>query len=189
MVLNKADVVIGHNIGRFDTPMINTRLVMNNLLPCKPYRIIDTLKIAKRHYRFERNTLDWVAKSLSCSRKLSHNTFPGMSIWIEMLHGNDEAWVENKAYNKQDVLVTEEVYHKMKAFTKPHISIVVTAEDTTKRCVTCGSSDIAEDGYYYTNLSKFQQYTCSDCGSFSRGRTNLLSKEVRASLLAPVAGI
>lgn len=187
-VLNTADLVIGHNMKRFDTPMVNTRLVMNGLPPCRPYRIIDTLAIAKKHYRFERNTLDWVAKSLDCSRKLEHKAFPGMSIWIEMLHGNTEAWDENEAYNKQDVLVTEEIYHKMKSFTKPHSSVVVGSNSLHKRCVTCGSTDIEEEGYYYTNTSKFQQYKCNSCGSFSRGRVNLLPKAVRENLLSPVAG-
>jgi len=187
-VLNEADIVVGHNMARFDTPMINTRLVMNNLPSCSPYRIIDTLKIAKKHYRFERNTLDWVARSLGCSRKLEHKAFPGMSIWIEMLHGNDEAWVENKAYNKMDVQVTEEIYFKMRAFTKPHASIVVGSESTSKRCVSCGSHDLNEFGYTYTNTSKFQQYKCVSCGSFSRGRKNLLPKEAKENLLAPVTG-
>jgi len=188
-ILNEADIVIGHNMQRFDTPMVNTRLVMNGLTPCKPYRIIDTLKIAKKHYRFEKNTLDWVARSLNCSRKLEHKSFPGMSIWIEMLHGNDEAWDENKKYNKQDVVVTEEIYEKMKAFTKPHISVIVGSGSTMKRCPTCGSTSIKPHGHYYTNLSKFQQYQCEDCNSFSRARKNLLSKEARENLLSPVAGI
>lgn len=187
-VLNTADIVIGHNMGRFDTPMVNTRLVMNDLPPCSPYRIIDTLKIAKKHYRFERNTLDWVARSLKCSRKLEHKNFPGMSIWIEMLQGNDEAWIENKAYNKMDVIVTEEVYEKMKPFAKPHPSIVVGTGGRKKCCVTCSSDDIVKDGFSYTNVSKFQQYRCNKCGSYSRGRTNLLSKEDRENLLAPVTG-
>jgi len=188
-ILNEADIVVGHNMKRFDTPMVNTRLIMNNLPPVSPYRIIDTLAIAKRHYKFERNTLDWIARSLNCSRKLEHKNFPGMTIWIEMLHGNDEAWAENKAYNKMDVIVTEEIYEKMKPFAKPHTSIVVGSGSTTKRCTTCGSSHLTEDGYYFTNASKFQQYKCADCGSFSRGRKNLLSKEARENLLAPVAGV
>jgi len=187
-VLDEADIVIGHNMQRFDTPMINTRLVMNNLPPCSPYRIIDTLKIAKKHYRFERNTLDWVAKSLNCSRKLEHKNFPGMTIWIEMLQGNDEAWAENKDYNKMDVVVTEEIYEKMKAFTKPHPSVVVGSGSTSKRCVTCGSTNIVEHGFAFTNTSKFQQYKCLDCNSFSRSRKNMLTKESKENLLAPVTG-
>lgn len=188
-VLNEADIVVGHNMQRFDAPMINTRLAMNGLSPVSPYRVIDTLKIAKKHYKFERNTLDWVAKSLNCSRKLEHKNFPGMSIWIEMLHGNDEAWETNKEYNKMDVVVTEEVYIKMRPFTKPHPSVVIGSNSLNKRCVSCGSRDIREDGYHYTNASKFQRYKCANCNSFSRGRKNLLGKEVRENLLSPVTGV
>jgi hypothetical protein len=162
---------------------------MNNLPPCKPYRIIDTLQMAKKHYRFERNTLDWVAKSLGCSRKLEHNDFPGMTIWIEMLHGNEAAWRANEDYNKTDVIVTEEIYKKMRNFSKPHQSVTVQAQSSSKCCVTCGSKDIVEDGYFYTNLSKFQQYHCNSCGSYSRGRKNLIDKKVRENLLAPVTGV
>jgi len=188
-VLTEADIVIGHNMQRFDAPMINTRLAMNGIAPCSPYRVIDTLKIAKKHYRFEKNSLDWVARSLGCSRKLEHKNFPGMTIWIEMLNNNEEAWAENREYNMQDVLVTEEVYEKMKAFAKPHPSIVIGSGSTHKRCVTCGSKDLHEDGYHYTNASKFQRYRCDNCGSYSRGRKNLITKEARDNLLAPVTGV
>lgn len=188
-VLNEADIVIGHNMQRFDAPMINTRLAMNGLNPVSPYRVIDTLKIAKKHYRFERNTLDWVAKSLDCNRKLEHKNFPGISIWIEMLHGNDEAWATNKEYNKMDVIVTEEVYMKMRPFTKPHPSVAIGSNSLTKRCVSCGSKNVHEDGFTYTNSSKFQRYKCTDCQSFSRGRKNLLGKEVKENLLSPVNGV
>ena len=188
-VLDEADIVIGHNMQRFDAPMINTRLAMNGLPPTSPYRVVDTLKIAKKHYKFEKNSLDWVARSLKCSRKLEHKNFPGMAIWIEMLHGNDEAWAENKAYNKMDVVVTEEIYYKMRAFTKPHPSIVIGADSSSKRCVTCGSKDLTEDGYHYTNTSKFKRYKCANCGSFSRARKNLLTKDAKDNLLAPVTGV
>ena len=187
-VLNSVDVVIGHNMGRFDTPMINTRMIMNGLPPCKPYKIIDTLKIAKKHFRFERNTLDWVAKSLECSRKLEHKNFPGMTIWIEMLNGNDEAWKENESYNKMDVIVTEEIYEKMKPYVKPHLSLTVMGDVSEKSCVTCGSADMKPFGFHYTSVSKFQQYKCGSCGSFSRGRTNMLTKGDRENLLSPVTG-
>ena len=87
-----------------------------------------------------------------------------------------------------DVVVTEEIYEKMKPFAKPHPSIVVGADSSKPRCVTCGSSDLTSEGYSYTNASKFKQFRCNHCGSFSRSRKNLLSKEARANLLSPVTG-
>jgi hypothetical protein len=112
-----------------------------------------------------------------------------MTILIEMLQGNDEAWKEHEEYYKMDVVVTEEIYERMKPYVKPHLSLIVGSNLHVEACATCGSDDLTKDGYHFTSVSKFQQYKCNSCKSFSRGRHNLIPKEVRSHLLAPVTGV
>ena len=42
-LLNEADIIIAHNGVKFDTPKLNSRFIINGLMPPTPYRQIDTL--------------------------------------------------------------------------------------------------------------------------------------------------
>ena len=139
------------------------------------------------HFMFERNTLAYVADALDCSPKLDHAKFQGFELWKECMKGNDEAWEEMKKYNIQDINTLEEVYLKMRPYIKGHPNVVTTANSIKHRCTACGSHSLKKNGYSVTNVSKFQRFICEDCGSFSRGRKNLLTKESRDTLLTSVA--
>jgi hypothetical protein len=185
--LDKADIVIAHNGKTFDVKKINAYAIMNNIKPPSPYRVIDTLVEAKKHFMFERNTLGYIADALECSPKLEHATFQGFELWRECMRGNEEAWAEMKKYNIQDILTLEEVYLKMRPYIKSHPNVVTTANSLRHRCTACGSYNLHQTGYSITNVSKFKRYKCEDCGSFSRGRKNMLEKEVRDKLLTSIA--
>lgn len=47
-LINKADIVVTHNGNRFDIPRINSRFIIHDLPPTKPYFSIDTCQVAKR---------------------------------------------------------------------------------------------------------------------------------------------
>ncbi len=185
--LDEADIVIAHNGKAFDIKKINAYAIMNGLNPPSPYRQIDTLIEARKHFMFERNTLAHVAKALNCTDKLSHGQFQGFTLWAECMKGNEDAWAEMKKYNIQDILTLEEVYIKMRPYIKSHPNVVTTAGSPGKRCTTCGSHNLTSNGFSVTNVSQFERFKCDDCGSFSRGRKNMLSAELRDNLLTSVA--
>ena len=185
--LDEADIVIAHNGKKFDMKKINAYAIMNDLMPPSPYRQIDTLIEARKHFAFERNTLAHLADALKCAPKLDHAKFKGFELWKECMAGNEEAWAEMKKYNIQDINTLEEVYIKLRPYIKAHPNVVTLSNSFEKRCTSCGSKKIHEDGYSVTNVSKFQRYKCEICGSFSRSRTNLLGKQVRENLLTSVA--
>ena len=185
--LDKADIVIAHNGKKFDLKKINAYAIINGLKPPSPYRQIDTLIEAKKNFSFERNTLAYIADVLECSPKLDHAKFSGFELWKECIAGNEDAWDEMKKYNIQDIRTLEEVYLKMRPYIKGHPNVVTTAGSIKPRCVSCGSHNLESTGYSVTNVSKFKRYKCADCGSFSRGRKNLLEKRERENLLTSVS--
>lgn len=185
--LDKADIIIAHNGKSFDIKKINAYAIMNNIKPPSPFRQIDTLIEARKHFMFERNTLAYIAKALGCSDKLDHAEFQGFTLWEQCMKGNEKAWQEMKKYNIQDVQTLEEVYLKMRPFIKSHPNVVTGSGSEKHRCTTCGSPNLIEFGYATTNVSKFRQYKCQACGSFSRSRKNMLEKEHRDKLLTSIA--
>ena len=184
--LDEADIVVAHNGKAFDVKKINAYAIMNGLQPPSPYRVVDTLIEARKHFMFERNTLAYVAQALSCSPKLDHAKFQGFELWKECIAGNEEAWAEMKKYNIQDIVTLEEVYLKMRPYIKGHPNVATVSNSTKRKCTSCGSAAIVKHGYSTTNVSKFQRYKCTDCGSYSRGRKNLLDKDVREKLLTSI---
>ena len=57
-LMNEADIVVGHNAARFDLKKINTRMILHKMPPPSPYKITDTLKVARRHFSFTSNKLN-----------------------------------------------------------------------------------------------------------------------------------
>ena len=185
-LLDEADYVVAHNGAKFDIPKINASAIQHGMTPPSPYKIIDTLHIARKHFKFQRNTLEYLADALGCAPKLDHAKFHGFELWKECLDGNEEAWREMECYNIQDVYTLEEVYLKLRPWHKETPNIGIGAEDEHPRCSKCGSTNVVQRGYVKTDVSKFSQWKCKDCGGWSRGRKNHYPKEIRGNLLTTV---
>jgi hypothetical protein len=167
-LLDQADVIIGHNGDKFDVKVANTRFILNGLTPPSPSKQIDTLKMAKKHFRFTSNRLDYIGQVLGVGRKIDTG---GFDLWSRCLQGEAKAMNEMLRYNKQDVLLLEEVYDKLKPFCNVNTNLGV---DSDKRsCPKCGGHHLQSRGYAYTTTGKFQRFQCVDCGGWSRGRTNI----------------
>ena len=59
-LMDQADIIIAHNGNNFDLPSLNTRFLINNMLPPSSFRSIDTLKSARKHFQFVWNRLDYI---------------------------------------------------------------------------------------------------------------------------------
>lgn len=180
-MFNEADIIIGQNSKSFDVKKLNARWIMNGYQPPSPYKQIDTLDIAKRKFAFTSRKLEHMTNLLCDNKKLTHGKFAGFELWRECMIDNPEAWEEMEDYNRMDVVSLEELYLKMAAWDDKHVNFNLYS-DTPHQVCRCGSTSLKEDGFAYTGVSKFQQYRCLDCGATTRGRTNLFSKEKRASL-------
>jgi hypothetical protein len=118
-------------------------------------------------------------------KKLKHKKFPGHELWSECLKGNLEAWQEMELYNKHDVLSLEEFFDAIAPW-GINVNFNLYHDDEEHEC-KCGSKDYAKNGFYYTNVGKFQKYKCKNCGAETRDRHNLFSKEKKDSIKQNVA--
>ena len=170
-LLDEADIVVGQNSKKFDVKKLNARFIQHGMQPPSSFRQIDTLLIAKRHFGFTRNKLQYMTDKLCTKYKKSgHAKFPGFMMWSECMKGNLEAYKEMEDYNKLDVLSLEELYEKLMPW-DDSINFSVYFEDDV---CSCGSTDFKKAGFYYTNASKFQKYRCKNCGAEYRDKKNLL---------------
>lgn len=188
-VLDEADVVTTYNGKKFDIPTLNKELLTEGILPPSPYKQIDLYQIVRSTFRFTSNKLDHVAEQLGIGNKVKHE---GFELWIKVMAGDAEARERMREYNLQDVDLMVPLYHKLRPWIRNHPNAALFAEDhrdtETLRCKTCGGHHLVKRGYAYTQLGKFQRYRCEDCGSWSRGRENLTSKEQRQTFTTQIVG-
>ncbi len=182
-LLDEADIVVAQNGKRFDVRKINARFLLLGYKPPSPYKIIDTMIEARRHFAFTSNKLEWLTDKLTPTKKQKHKKFPGFELWKECLAGNPEAWEEMREYNIPDTVSTEELYLILRPWIEGHPNVANYTEPTSPACPKCGSEDVIQKGHRHTQVGRYARYRCNDCGGWSRGRVMKNSKEQRSNLL------
>lgn len=184
-LLDEADIVIGQNLQKFDRRKINARFVLHGLPPPSPYRVIDTMLMARRTFGFTSNKLEWLSDKLCVKTKKSkHKKFPGFELWMAFLAGDPEAREEMRSYNIDDILSTEEVYMRLRAWHPGHPNVnTYNDADDEMRCPTCGGTHLIRKGYRYTNVGTYVRFRCQDCGAWPHGRQMQNTKQKRKNLL------
>lgn len=182
-LLDQADWVVGYNSESFDVPHLNSEFVDVGLPHYSPIKHIDLLKSVKKTFRFPSNKLDYVAQRLGVGQKIEHE---GHELWVKCLAGNTKAWDRFRKYNIHDVRITEKLYDSLLPWLQslPNMGLFVESNDPV--CPKCGSKHVQKRGFAYTAVSKFQQFSCQDCGAWSRGRASVIDKDERPNILSEV---
>lgn len=162
-LLDEAEIIVTQNGKKFDAKKLYARFIAYDFGPPSSYRHIDTLKLARKHFAFTSNKLEFMAKYLKTKhQKLKHKKFPGFELWEACLRGVKEAWNEMRKYNCYDVIVLEEVYDKL---------IIWDAGFRTPEVCTCGSKSYRKIGFFFSAAgTKYQRHRCNDCGAEIRDR-------------------
>lgn len=182
-LLDGVDIVVAQNGSRFDIKKINARLIMHGFGPYSPIRVIDTLAVAKKHFGFTSNKLEWQSKYLTDSPKSKHKKFPGFELWLECLKDNPAAWAEMKKYNKQDVIATWKLYLRQRPWIDQHPNVGTYSVSEDVICPKCGSLDVQKQGTRVLQLGSYQRYQCQDCGGWSRAKQLLAPLKARKAKL------
>ena len=180
-LMDEADIIVGQNSKKFDTKKLNSKFLLHKMQPPSSYKQIDTLQLAKKHFSMTSNKLEFLSDKLNIKyKKLKHDKYPGFELWKEVMNGNQSAWKEMEKYNKFDVLATEELYTKIRAWDNS-INFNVYREEEDMVC-TCGSKNFKLNGFSYTSVGKYRRYKCKDCSSELKSRFSELTLEKRKSL-------
>lgn len=177
-LLDSADIVIGHHSDSFDIKKLNARFVFHGLNAPSPYKTVDTKKVAKKYFRFDSNSLNNLSEYFALGQKIDNG---GFSLWLRCIAGDASAWKIMKKYNKQDVVLLEKLYLKLRPFINNHPNLNIIG-GTTHQCPSCESHNVQKRGYSPTKTGKKQRYQCVDCGSWSSGPYERVK-----NVLAPIA--
>jgi len=161
-LLDEADVVVGYNHVKFDLPHLHREFFLAGLGPPSPSIDVDLLKVNRQRFKFVSNKLGYVTDVLGMDTKLETG---GMGLWRAVLAGDESAWRKFRAYNRQDVLITEQLYRLLGPWLKgPHVGLW---SGSMSSCHACGSSDLTPVGFSYTRTAAFPKVLCS-CGAWGK---------------------
>jgi len=165
-VLSEAEILIGHNSDNFDYKKFNTRAIKHGFHPISPKKTIDTLKLARKHFKFSSNQLRYIADFLEVAEK---DESPD---WAACIAGDEEALRHMRKYNRQDVITTEQVYLKLRGFhnTHPNMNVINPVKDVAGEsvhvCPKCLSPHLQSRGYAYSRGKLKTRYQCMECGGW-----------------------
>ena len=164
-LFDQAEVVIAHNGNDFDIKKSNGRFLKYGFEPPKPYKSVDTLKIARKYFKLDSNKLDDLGDYLKIGRKIRTG---GFDLWLDCIKGDMKAWEHMKNYNKQDVVLLEKVYYKLRIWNEnnPNMNLILGG---FSNCPTCGSIYVQKNGTRMSRVGLFQRLHCNSCGSWFRG--------------------
>lgn len=180
-LLNEADIVIGHNADRFDLKRINWRFLVHGLRPPRPYRSVDTLKVARRVFGASGNSMDFLCHSLGLGDKLEMH----QGDWDRCEAGDPAALRKMREYNEHDILVGESLYLKLRPWDRNHPNLGLYYETEMQVCKNCGSDDLDVDEMnpVMTGANAYECWTCVNCGANGRTPVSVLEKEKRKELV------
>lgn len=169
-LFDKADIIVAHNGKRFDVGKCNGYFLKYGLPKPSPFKVIDTLEIAKKNFNLPFKSLEYLAKFLNVELKLDAG---GLETWIGCEHGDQEALDTMAEYNRGDIITLREIHKRLKGWDNNGVNIALYNDEHDSVCTHCGSDDVSvlTDKYAYTPQRKYQVYRCGGCSAILRANT------------------
>lgn len=171
-VLEEADEIVGHNGDRFDLAFIRTRAIYHRLEVTPFLKTIDTLKIARRLFRFNSNRLDYLAKFLGYGGKIKTES----GLWFDVMNDVDGSLDKMIRYCKGDVRLLEWVFTELKRYTPAKTHYGRKKSD----CPECGSERTIIKCYCKSAAGVVKvDLKCRDCGRMHRVPESAIKNEAK----------
>jgi hypothetical protein len=175
-VLSEADCLVHHNGDSFDKKYVETRVLFHDLPALPPTATVDTYKVAKSRLLLNSNKLDYIGGLLKVGRKKPTTS----GLWMRVLNGDKKAVKEMVSYNKQDVLLLERVFKKLRPYISNHLNRELFGGTG---CPRCGSTKVQSRGFHRAISRVYRRFQCQTCFGWFRQATNEKSVSTKSRVL------
>lgn len=166
-LLNDADISVAHNGIGFDDKVANTLFIRHGVDMPSPRKSVDTLRVARRKFKFPSNSLGdlGVYLGLGDKEKVAYSELEDA-----FLEGDKKAIKAMKKYNDRDVTLLESIYKLFLPYIDNHPNMGVYMREEGV-CPHCGSKELQSRGEAYRVTGSVWQWWCKECKSWSYDRT------------------
>jgi uncharacterized protein YprB with RNaseH-like and TPR domain len=113
LVLHEADELVTFNGKGFDCKHLKTELMLAGFAPPSPWKDIDLLPFARKHFKLDSNKLDYISQATKIGKKLDYGESHS-----ELLRGcavgEQESLDKLRDYNIQDAMLNVHLYELWK---------------------------------------------------------------------------
>lgn len=173
-VMNEADVIVCHNAD-FDIKMLNVIFVFHGLDPIPEKKVICTLKMARKYFRFAGNGLDDLLKFFGYDGKEDKPD------WVKLTEGDPDEIRKSIFYCDGDTRGLDKILFILKPYMikdlpKPRIKDI--SNDAAHFggivcCDACQSKRLRNRGIGGNSCKEFLRITCLECGHPMKGNVKL----------------
>lgn len=159
-LLDEADIITGHYVNGADRKWLNSLFRDHHINWPSPYKVIDTLAIARRDLGDESMTLDALCQRFGIPTK-SGKYDPVVA--RAACEGDRKAQREITAYNKGDVEASTGLYFMTLPLAHGHPHVAPAKGMTELRCPRCSSRDVHRAGSWTPGTYIYERFRCDAC--------------------------
>lgn len=163
-LLCEADAVVTYNGDHFDLCKLDGAFVEHDIPPSPPPTSIDLYKTIKK-LGYLSGKLAFVGPFLHIGEKVKHE---GFGLWKACMAGDEAAWKRMRRYNRQDVVLLEGLYERLRPYIRnhPHLGLGGLSKE---ECPACGSLSTQSRGVRRTRSFLIKRMQCLSCGGWFQG--------------------
>jgi hypothetical protein len=165
-VYDRAHLLYGHNVDRFDTKNLNAEWLTLGMLAPSPFKILDTLKEARKTFGFESNTLASLTQRLGIDTKTDKYD---VATARAACAGDVKAQKKLRAYNVGDIAASEAFVDRLRGWIPSHPHNVIGTIDDRPTCNQCWGDNLQRNGTKLAQQITYVLYRCQDCGANVQG--------------------
>lgn len=163
---DRADIVYGHNVDRFDTRHLNTEWRDLGMKPPSPFKVVDTLKEARKTFGDESKTLAALTQRTGVETKTDKYDVLTARAAVA---GDKAAQRKLKAYNVGDVIASEAFVDRLRGWIPSHPHNLTGTVDDRPTCNQCWGDNLHRAGTKLAQQIVYVLYRCGDCGANVQG--------------------
>lgn len=168
-IARTADLIVGKNSAKFDVKMLNSVRMMKGLpgLPDWAMSHDDLERQMRKYFRLPSQSLDYISKHLGFGGKVKMEFDDWVKICEKREDGGKQAYDKMLKYCRKDVEDTRALWGKLSEHFDSKFNNA-RFQDLGMACkhADCGSVNIGPNGTRMSGGSKYQTYTCRDCGRY-----------------------
>lgn len=168
-LLERADIVVGHNVDGADLPWLRNDLhIEAGLPPLPPQKTVDTLKVLRREFGVGApfKSLDAFCRISGLQGKVGAYDRDAMERATTGKSEEDRRSLTD--YCAADVVATQGLYDFLRPHIKNHPALFVSGADKVSTCHRCGNPTEPIPRRYVANVLTYSMRRCTECHAYSR---------------------